>query len=64
MRYRDMLRGLRERVQAEIAAGRTVEQVVALRLADAHGKETDFFPPDVFIRNLYRDLTRGRGERG
>ncbi|HEX8526701.1 MBL fold metallo-hydrolase [Allosphingosinicella sp.] len=64
VRYRDMLSGLRDRVAAEIRAGRSLEQIKALRLADPHGGPTDFFPPDFFIEQLYRDLTMVRGEMG
>jgi glyoxylase-like metal-dependent hydrolase (beta-lactamase superfamily II) len=64
VRYRDMLRSLRDRVAAEIRAGRSVDQVKALRLADPHGRPTDFFPPDFFIETLYRSLTAQAGERG
>jgi cyclase len=55
--YRDMLREMRNRVAAEIQAGRTLEQVKALRLADRHGRETDFISPDFFVETLYRNLT-------
>lgn len=72
--YRAMLRGLRDRIAAEIEAGRTLDQIKALRLADAHGRETDFITPDAFVEAVYRSLTEdphhhdgpeeGEGERG
>ena len=55
--YRDMLRDMRARVAAAIQAGQTLDQVKALRLADAHGKESDFVSPDFFIETLFRSLT-------
>jgi glyoxylase-like metal-dependent hydrolase (beta-lactamase superfamily II) len=62
--FRDMLVELRGRVAAEIRAGRSLEQVKALRLADRYGRDTDFISPDSFIETLYRDLSRARGQRG
>ncbi|MDP8994192.1 MAG: MBL fold metallo-hydrolase [Pseudomonadota bacterium] len=64
VRYREMLRGLRDRVAAEMRAGRTLEEIKALRLADAHGRASDFVNPDFFIETLYRDLSPRGGERG
>ena len=57
--YRDMLRGLRDRVAAEIAGGRTLDQIKALRLADRFGRPTDFVSPDFFIETLHRSLIAG-----
>jgi cyclase len=62
--YRDLVRRLSSRVRAEIRAGRTLDQIKALRLADPHGRATDFVTPDFFIETLYRDATMHRGERG
>ena len=62
--FRDMLVELRTRVAAEIRAGRGLDQVKALRLADRYGRPTDFISPDSFIETLYRDLSRDRGQRG
>lgn len=62
--YRDLVRRLSERVRAEVRRGRTLDQVKALRLADPHGRATDFVSPDFFIETLYRDATMHRGERG
>ena len=62
--YRDLIRGLSNRVRAEVRAGRTLDQIKALRLADPHGRATDFVTPDFFIVTLYRDSTMNRGERG
>ncbi|HEY0326587.1 MAG TPA: MBL fold metallo-hydrolase, partial [Allosphingosinicella sp.] len=54
--YRDRIRSVRDRVAAEIAAGRTLEQVQALRLADAYGRTTDFIPPEAFVTSVYNSL--------
>lgn len=62
--YRDMLRGLRDRVASEIRRRRTLEQILALRLADAHGRPADFIPPDRFIETVYRSLTSARRGHG
>ena len=61
--YRDMIAGLRNRVAEAIRAGRSLDEIKALRLADPHGRPTDFITPDAFIEGLYRDLT-ARGQRG
>ena len=55
--YRDMLRDMRARVAAAIQSGQTLDQVKALRLADAHGRDSDFVSPDFFIETLFRSLT-------
>ena len=55
--YRDMLRGLRDRVAAEMRAGRSLDQIKALRLADSHGRATDFITPDFMIETIHRDLS-------
>ena len=60
--YRERLLAIRDRVYREIEAGRTLEQVQALRLADAYGRDTDFISPDVFVESVYRSL-RGEPER-
>ncbi|HEX9933101.1 MAG TPA: MBL fold metallo-hydrolase [Allosphingosinicella sp.] len=62
--YRDLVRRLAARVRAETRAGRSLDQIKALRLADPHGRATDFVSPDFFIETLYRDATMHRGERG
>jgi len=62
--YRDLVNRLAMRVRAEVRSGRTLDQIKALRLADPHGRPTDFVTPDFFIETLYRDATMHRGERG
>ena len=62
--YRDRLVGWRDQVAAAIRAGRSLDEVKALRLADAHGRDTDFITPDFFIETLYRSLAGNNGERG
>jgi cyclase len=74
VRYRDIVRSVRDRVAAEIAAGRTLEQVQVLRLADSYGRTTDFIPPEAFVASVYNSLrnpphrhgpsTHSHGERG
>ena len=54
--YRDRIRTVRDRVAAEIGRGRTLEQVQALRLADAYGRTTDFIPPEAFVTSVYNSL--------
>lgn len=60
--YRERLLAIRDRVYREIEAGRTLEQVQALRLADAYGRDTDFISPAAFVESVYRSL-RGEPER-
>jgi cyclase len=55
--YRDRLLAIRDRVQAEIDAGRSLEQIQALRLADAYGRDSDFISPAAFIETVHRSLT-------
>jgi glyoxylase-like metal-dependent hydrolase (beta-lactamase superfamily II) len=62
--YRDLVSRLAARVRAEIRAGRSLEEIKAMRLADPHGRATDFVTPDFFIETLHRDATMHRGERG
>ena len=64
--YRDRLVQLRGQVAEAIRAGRSLDEVKALRLADPYGRDTDFITPDFFIETLYRSLGDGRGggERG
>lgn len=62
--FRDMLVELRGRVAAAIRAGRSLDEVKAMHLADRYGRPTDFISPDSFIETLYRDLSRDRGQRG
>ncbi|HZG45943.1 MAG TPA: MBL fold metallo-hydrolase [Allosphingosinicella sp.] len=54
--YRDRIRSVRDRVAAEIGRGRTLEQIQALRLADAYGKSSDFIPPARFVEAVYNSL--------
>lgn len=58
VRYRDLLRSLRDRVAAAMRAGRSLDEIKAMRLADAHGRATDFITPDFMIETIHRDLTR------
>ncbi|HYI63376.1 MAG TPA: MBL fold metallo-hydrolase [Allosphingosinicella sp.] len=56
VRYRDMLVDLRSRVGQGIAAGRTLEQIKAERLADGYGPPDGFISPDALIETIYRSL--------
>ncbi|HVQ08421.1 MAG TPA: MBL fold metallo-hydrolase [Allosphingosinicella sp.] len=58
IRYRDMLVDLRNRVGQGIAAGRTLEQIKAERLADGYGPPDGFISPDSLIETIHRSLTR------
>ena len=55
--YRERLNSMRDRIQSEIEAGRSLDQIKALRLADAYGRDTDFITPDAFVESVYRSLT-------
>lgn len=56
VRYRDMLRLIRDRVRAEIRRHRTLDQIKALRLADPYGRPNGFISPDSFIETVYNSL--------
>ncbi len=62
--YRDMLESLRAQVAAAMRAGRSLDEIKAMRLADRFGRDTDFISPDAFIESVYRSLSQGSGERG
>jgi cyclase len=64
VRYRDMLRTLRDRVAAEMQAGRSLDAIKALRLADPYGPPDGFIPPDELIETIYRSLSRPESQRG
>jgi glyoxylase-like metal-dependent hydrolase (beta-lactamase superfamily II) len=55
--YRDMVAALRDRVRTEIAAGKTLDQILALNLAAPYARE---FPSghERFLRTLHQELTR------
>jgi glyoxylase-like metal-dependent hydrolase (beta-lactamase superfamily II) len=57
VRYRDMLIDLRSRVGQGIAAGRTLDQIKAERLADGYGPPDGFISPDSLIETIHRSLT-------
>jgi cyclase len=62
--YRDLLDGMRAQVAEAIRAGRGLDQIKAMRLADRYGRDTDFISPDAFIESLFRSLSAAAGERG
>lgn len=55
--WRDAVYAVRERVQAEVRAGKTIEQVLALKLGAAYEKD---WPAghERFIRAVYEELSR------
>jgi glyoxylase-like metal-dependent hydrolase (beta-lactamase superfamily II) len=55
--WRDMLVALRERMRTEVAAGRTLEQVLAANISAPYATD---FPSghDRFVRLLYQELSR------
>ena len=55
--WRDAIYAVRERVQAEIRGGKTIEQVLALKLTAAHEKD---WPGghERFVRAVYDELSR------
>ena len=55
--YRDMLRGLRDRVAEQIRAGQTLDQIKAVRLADPYGRPNWFITADFMIETVHRSLT-------
>ena len=55
--YRDMLRSLRDQVAEAIGAGRTLDQIQALRLADRHARPSWFITPDIMIETIHRSLS-------
>lgn len=58
--YRDMLVALRDRMRAEVRAGRTLEEVVAMRITEPY---LAAWPAghDRFVRVLYQEVARGAG---
>ncbi len=59
--YRDMLRGLRDRVAEQIRAGRSLDQIKAMRLADPYGRPNWFISADFMIETVHRSLTNPPG---
>ncbi len=57
IRYRDMLQTIRNGVGEAMRAGRTLDQIKALRLADAFGAPNAFISPDSFIETVHRSLS-------
>ncbi len=57
VRYRDTLRSIRDAVAGAMREGKTLAQIQALRLADSHGRPTDFVPPERFIETVHRSLS-------
>jgi glyoxylase-like metal-dependent hydrolase (beta-lactamase superfamily II) len=57
VRYRDMLVSLRDQVRRAMRAGRTLDQIKAMRLADRYGPPTAFISPDAMIETIHRSLS-------
>lgn len=57
VRYRDMLRTIRDGVARAIRRRRTLPQIQALRLADAYGRPGGFISPESFVETVHRSLT-------
>ncbi|MGZ6080865.1 MAG: MBL fold metallo-hydrolase [Myxococcaceae bacterium] len=61
--YRDVLGGIRDRVKALIAQGKTMDQVIAAKPSaqwdEKWGK--GYMGPDVFVSFVYRSLTEAKG---
>jgi glyoxylase-like metal-dependent hydrolase (beta-lactamase superfamily II) len=57
--YRDMLVALRARIQTEVAAGKTLEQVLAAKLTEPYARD---WPAghERFVRLLHQELSTGR----
>jgi glyoxylase-like metal-dependent hydrolase (beta-lactamase superfamily II) len=55
--YREMLVALRARMQREVAAGRTLDQVLALKITEPYARE---FPAghERFVRLLHEELSK------
>lgn len=60
--YRDMLRDVVGRIRAAVAAGRTVEQVVAAKPTAAYDAKWGggFVKPEQFVRIVYSSLTAAK----
>ena len=58
VRYRDMLRSLRDSVARAIRQRRTVQQIKAMRLVDPFGLPDGFITRDALIETIHRSLTR------
>jgi cyclase len=56
--YRDMLKDIRDRVAAGIAARRTLDQIKAEKIVARYGMTEGFMKPDQFVESVYRSLTR------
>ncbi|MGZ6162591.1 MAG: MBL fold metallo-hydrolase [Myxococcaceae bacterium] len=61
--YRDVVAGIRDRVKALIAQGKTMDQVIAAKPSaqwdEKWGK--GYMGPDVFVSFVYRSLTEAKG---
>ena len=58
VRYRDMLRSLRDSVARAIRQRRTVQQIKAMRLVDPFGLPDGFITRDALIETIHRSLTQ------
>jgi glyoxylase-like metal-dependent hydrolase (beta-lactamase superfamily II) len=60
--YRDVLVSIRDRIQKDIDAGRSIEEILESRpTAATDESRTMGMPPELFIRIVHRDLTSAEG---
>jgi hypothetical protein len=58
-----MLKDVRDKVAAAIAAKRTLEQIKAQKIVARYGMTDGFMKPDAFVESVYRDLSNPRRRR-
>jgi cyclase len=56
--YRDMLKDVRNKVAAGIAAKQTLDQIKAQRIVARYGMTDGFMKPDAFVESVYKSLTK------
>jgi cyclase len=56
--YRDMLKDVRNKVAAGIAAKQTLDQIKAQKIVARYGMTDGFMKPDAFIESVYKSLTK------
>jgi cyclase len=56
--YRDMLKDVRNKVAAGIAAKQTLDQIKAQKIVARYGMTDGFMKPDGFVESVYKSLTK------
>jgi cyclase len=56
--YRDMLKDVRNKVAAGIAAKQTLDQIKAQKIVARYGMTDGFMKPDAFVESVYKSLTK------